>query len=708
MGRGRQKIVAGVNDLASQRPDLLPFLSPKNTIDPTTVGVGSSKKMIWVGLCGHEWEAPIIKRASGRGCPICRGLVVLKGFNDLASNFPNLVKEWSPKNVKAPDEVVKSSRTKVLWECSQGHEWEASINARARANGPGCPICVNQTVLPNINDLASTHPELYKEFDKEKNDGHALTTYGSSKKLWWKDRFGHEWEATAKSRLRSGKGCPVCSNLIVLSGFNDLASCDPRLADEWSPSNNIKPNEVLYGGSTKYLWVCSEGHEWESTVWNRRLGRGCPKCAQSSTTSKGEQELFNYFASTNLTAVANDRKVLGGLEIDVWLPELRVGFEYNGNYWHGGDEAQARDQLKRDKARSLGVRLLTIWDDDWRINADSELEFVDQVVHDLPLPRNLLSLERHLKNVLGFRPDIDYTVEPNGMILVPAHNFAVRLVSESECLTTSYALSDEQRALEAKGITLLTILPWHDWRKALEMVSHRLQQSQRVYARNTKVQYAPTRELTRAKRKELELLLESWHLLGFNSRSTSAYTWLTLNDEIVGIAAWGDKRNFTLNSTKIKSNTKELIRLVFRPGISVAGGASRLLKEYTRSVKCNVIETFSDNDLSGGQIYSTLGFTLVENSKRQKNYVNFAHLKSDGRPWRIKHTSLVMAGADRLLKNFPGYTPVGMDCRCEDAFHPKAECLPSNVEILKNYGFIEVFDCGYKKWEYTVPTERQA
>lgn len=57
--------------------------------------------------------------------------------------------------------------------------------------------------------------------------------------------------------------------------------------------------------------------------------------------------------------------------------------------------------------------------------------------------------------------------------------------------------------------------------------------------------------------------------------------------------------------------------------------------------------------------------------------------------WSVKNTSLWTVGADRLLSNFPGYEQVGI-----------GDKLPKNDEIVMSYGFMPVYDCGYRKWEY--------
>lgn len=92
------RVVAGINDLKTMCPSLAEEWSTKNKIKPTQVSVGSHKKVLWHGKCGHEWTAVIKNRVRGAGCPYCSHNIVLPGFNDLASRFPNLAAEWSERN----------------------------------------------------------------------------------------------------------------------------------------------------------------------------------------------------------------------------------------------------------------------------------------------------------------------------------------------------------------------------------------------------------------------------------------------------------------------------------------------------------------------------------------------------------------------------------------------------------------------------------
>ena len=77
--------------------------------------------------------------------------------NSLAEVRPELVPEWSEKNLPLkPDEITFGSNKKVWWRGACGHEWQTSV--KARSNGEKCPICSGARVIAGINDLATLEP----------------------------------------------------------------------------------------------------------------------------------------------------------------------------------------------------------------------------------------------------------------------------------------------------------------------------------------------------------------------------------------------------------------------------------------------------------------------------------------------------------------------------------------------------------------------
>ena len=80
---------------------------------------------------------------------------------------------------------------------------------------------------------------LLEQWDAARNAPYTpeMVSYGSRLKVWWRCEQGHEWQSLVKSRT-DGCNCPVCTNRMLLTGENDLASRFPDLAAQWHPTLN--------------------------------------------------------------------------------------------------------------------------------------------------------------------------------------------------------------------------------------------------------------------------------------------------------------------------------------------------------------------------------------------------------------------------------------------------------------------------------------
>ena len=125
-------------------------------------------------------------------------------------------------------------------------------------------------------------PRLMREWNFEKNGtlDPSTITVGSGAKVWWRCSKGHEWQALVYDRY-NGKGCPYCAGKKVLEGYNDLQTIDPDLSKEWNYEKNgeLKPSDFTISSGRKVWWKCSNGHEWQAVIRDRRRGRGCPFCS---------------------------------------------------------------------------------------------------------------------------------------------------------------------------------------------------------------------------------------------------------------------------------------------------------------------------------------------------------------------------------------------------------------------------------------------
>ncbi len=286
--------------------------------------------------------------------------------SNLLKDNVDLMKEYDyDKNANISlDRLTLGSHKKVWWKCEKGHSWEAGI--RSRYLGSGCPFCSNKRVLYGYNDLYTycieNHREqLLNEFDSSKS-GPSMkdVTVGSHKKLWWKCSKGHSYQASPYRRIKIGSGCGICGHRILAEGENDLLTTHPEIAKEWDYNKNqVKPSEVMAGSNHRSYWfICPKGHSYKATLLNRKKGTGCPKCSNEKRTSFPEKAISYYMKQYfgNVQDNYHD-SALGAMEIDVYLPDYKIGIEYDGVAWH---KDYKRDLEKDARCMNSGILLLRI------------------------------------------------------------------------------------------------------------------------------------------------------------------------------------------------------------------------------------------------------------------------------------------------------------------------------------------------------------
>lgn len=237
---------------------------------------------------GHSWKAKYNNGVLQNSCPICSNRKVHSGYN-LRTENPDIASEWHPtKNGDLkPEDVTPRSSQSVWWQCKNGHEWKVNISSRTSQN-LGCAVCSGRRAASDSN-LATEYPELAAQWHPTKNGTLTpeLVVSGSAKRVWWQCEKGHEWESAIRKRKKSS-GCPFCSGKRA-DPENNLAAQFPQLMKEWDSAKNseLDPTKLLSGSGKKVWWVCSKGHEWEATIYNRaKVGSGCKQCASDKRSHK--------------------------------------------------------------------------------------------------------------------------------------------------------------------------------------------------------------------------------------------------------------------------------------------------------------------------------------------------------------------------------------------------------------------------------------
>ncbi len=253
--------------LAKKCPGLVKeWLSKKNLpLTPDNVGSGSDRVVWWKCSKGHEYDAAISKRSSGRGCPYCSGKRV-SPENSLSVVAPKIAAQWHPsKNgTLTPDKITKSSGILVWWLCKKGHEWQTTVNSRFSKKQVNCPYCSGRRVTTD-NSLSALKPELAKQWDYDKNIGKTPEQFRprSGQKVWWKCLRGHSWPATIASRT-AGANCPSCtgsqSSKLEIAIYAELSA----LFDDVEWRHKIHKFEI-----DVYLESASLGIEIDGDYWHK-------------------------------------------------------------------------------------------------------------------------------------------------------------------------------------------------------------------------------------------------------------------------------------------------------------------------------------------------------------------------------------------------------------------------------------------------------
>lgn len=148
-----------------------------------------------------------------------------------------------------------------------------------------------------------------------------------------------------------------------------------------------------------YKFKCVKcGNEFE----NNYIGVKCYKC-NPLPRSNIEEELKKFISENYKGIIKNNcRKEFNNeFEIDVFLPEIKVALELNGNYYHSelyGNKDKKYHLIKTEKCENMGIRLIQIFEDEW-IN---KKEIVKQkILHllKIKLEKSIFARKCKIKNI---------------------------------------------------------------------------------------------------------------------------------------------------------------------------------------------------------------------------------------------------------------------------------------------------------------------
>lgn len=296
----------------------------------------------------------------------------------MGKNNKKLTQEEFIKRVKNVNPYIQvmgkyiNNQTAVKCRCKkcgfpgEKAEWNPTPQTLWKENA--CPICSGKqltAVYPGYNDLLSQRPDLAAEWDYDLNEGKRPNevSIGSHEDAYWKCPKGHpSYQARIANRVYKNDGCPVCSNRVILVGYNDLATVYPFVAAQWDYKQNYPktPQQVFPREGNEYYWICPIcGQSYKALVSNRTAGKGHKQCSKIGTSF---QEQAIYYYVRKICPDATNRDTTYGFELDVYIPSSKIAIEFDGKGYHDKEDSLIKDNKKDALCIENGINLYRVRD----------------------------------------------------------------------------------------------------------------------------------------------------------------------------------------------------------------------------------------------------------------------------------------------------------------------------------------------------------
>jgi len=102
---------------------------------------------------------------------------------------------------------------------------------------------------------------------------------------------------------------------------------------------------------------------------------GCPKCAPSMSKQENNISRFVMSVDSSLEVKTSDRSVLGGKELDIYVPSLNFAIEFDGVYWHSEQRGKGKKYHlnKTEGCEAKGINLFHIFENEWKDDAKQNI-----------------------------------------------------------------------------------------------------------------------------------------------------------------------------------------------------------------------------------------------------------------------------------------------------------------------------------------------
>lgn len=296
--------------------------------------------------------------------PICK--ICEAKFNSLNGLCTHISKKHNLTNKEYFDTYFKTKNDGICLLCSKPTKWTNKLNQGYR------DYCSN---------YCATHHTVRNEqiVETRKNNNKTWFPNGVISREDGREdyikRNGHDYLYNDKDYKER---CKIAANERILNKYSEIIKSKNCTLVDYSA--------LIY---TCRCNICNNVFKITNQGLKLRLNNNSPLCTYcnpaSGITSDSEKSLYNFIKTICPTAEHNNRSILNGKELDVYIKELNLAFEFDGKYWHAdprlynetsiigkrtAKEIWEQDALKNKLCESLGITLIRINELDWLKNND--------------------------------------------------------------------------------------------------------------------------------------------------------------------------------------------------------------------------------------------------------------------------------------------------------------------------------------------------
>ena len=321
----------------------------------------------------------------GRGCSLCANIKKSQDmqmsndfFIEKAKQIHQNKYDYSKTNLLERDE-----KGKIIIICPMHGEFK--MKPTLHLKGQSCPKCKGKNNC--IDDLLKKANEIHNN----KYDYSKVIFSKMHNKVTIICPIHGEFEQTLSKHISKKQGCPKCA--AIQRGKDRLMDKQLFFQKAMAIHNNkYDYSKTVYNGMEEIItYICPIHGEIKQRPFDHLRGFGCYKC--SNLESKKENEIFDFLQKNDNNVVQNDRKILNGKELDIYIPSKQIAIEYNGLKWHSEEFGRNKwyHLNKTLECNNKGIKLLQIFEDEY-------IEHKDIVLNKIS---HILGIQQELPKIMG-------------------------------------------------------------------------------------------------------------------------------------------------------------------------------------------------------------------------------------------------------------------------------------------------------------------